>query len=360
MPEMEVDFTDPENESYSYIGENAYDEYMGPCEPFIVGLSSLGLMVTYILVFVFSVFGNSVVIYVVSCMARGRTTTDVYLMHLALADLLFSLTLPFWAFYVYSHWIFGTFLCKFLSGLQDAAFYGGVFLLACISVDRYLAIVKATRALSQRRHLVGMVCGVVWLGAGLLSLPVVLQREAITEEDLANHTICYENLGEDNSDQWRLGVRVLRHGLGFFLPLMVMVVCYSCTMVKLFSGVRNGGQKHKAMRIILAVVLAFMACWLPRNISILVDSLMRAEFLGETCAFRNRVNVALYVTEVMAFMHCAINPVLYAFIGQKFRNQLLAILHKHGLISKRVLMTYHRGSNHSIASQRSRNTSVTM
>ncbi|XP_021434590.1 C-X-C chemokine receptor type 1 [Oncorhynchus mykiss] len=360
MPEMDVDlslFVEFLNFTYPPI-----DELMGvPCNVSILGLSSVGLMITYIAVFIFSVLGNSVVIYVVCCMARGRTTTDVYLMHLAMADLLFSSTLPFWAVYVYSHWIFGTFLCKFLSGLQDAAFYCGVFLLACISVDRYLAIVKATRALAQRRHLVGLVCGAVWLGAGLLSLPVALQREAIQPEDLEGQIICFENLTAASSDRWRVGVRVIRHVLGFFLPLSVMVVCYSCTAATLFRGVRNGGQKHKAMRVILAVVLAFVACWLPRNISVLVDTLMRSGSLGEeTCEFQNKVSVALYVTEVMAFTHCAVNPVLYAFIGQKFRNQLLVVLHKHGLISKRLMVAYRSGSVNSTASQRSRNTSVTL
>ncbi|XP_014029947.1 C-X-C chemokine receptor type 1 isoform X2 [Salmo salar] len=332
-----------------------------PCSVSILGLSSVGLMVTYIIVFVLSVLGNGVVIYVVCCMARGRTTTDIYLMHLAMADLLFSLTLPFWAVYVYSHWIFGTFLCKFLSGLQDAAFYSGVFLLACISVDRYLAIVKTTQALAQRRHLVGIVCGAVWLGAGLLSLPAVLQREAIQLEDLGDQSICYENLTASSSNQWRVFVRVLRHTLGFFLPLAVMVVCYSCTAATMFRGMRNGDHKHKAMRVILAVVLAFVMCWLPCNVSVLVDTLMRSGSLGEeTCEFRNSVSVALYVTKVIAFTHCAVNPVLYAFIGQKFRNQFLLTLHKHELISKRVLAAYRRGSAHSTVSQRSRNTSVSL
>ncbi|XP_014029945.1 C-X-C chemokine receptor type 1 isoform X1 [Salmo salar] len=365
MDLLEMQDMDYADSPYSDIFNCTYppiDELKAaPCSVSILGLSSVGLMVTYIIVFVLSVLGNGVVIYVVCCMARGRTTTDIYLMHLAMADLLFSLTLPFWAVYVYSHWIFGTFLCKFLSGLQDAAFYSGVFLLACISVDRYLAIVKTTQALAQRRHLVGIVCGAVWLGAGLLSLPAVLQREAIQLEDLGDQSICYENLTASSSNQWRVFVRVLRHTLGFFLPLAVMVVCYSCTAATMFRGMRNGDHKHKAMRVILAVVLAFVMCWLPCNVSVLVDTLMRSGSLGEeTCEFRNSVSVALYVTKVIAFTHCAVNPVLYAFIGQKFRNQFLLTLHKHELISKRVLAAYRRGSAHSTVSQRSRNTSVSL
>uniref|UniRef100_UPI003AAF29B8 C-X-C chemokine receptor type 1 n=1 Tax=Centroberyx gerrardi TaxID=166262 RepID=UPI003AAF29B8 len=334
-------------------------ESSAPCSKTVYGLSSLGLMITFITVFVFSMLGNSVVVYVVCYMKKGRASTDVYLMHLALADLLFSITLPFWAVKIHSGWIFGKFLCKLLSGLQEASVYSGVFLLACISVDRYFAIVKATRVLSSRSHLVGLVCSMVWLVAGVLSLPVAIQRDTLETENMEGHILCYENLTGESSDRWRVSVRVLRHTMGFFLPLVVMVFCYGCTMVTLFHS-RNQ-QKHKAMRVILAVVLAFVLCWLPHNITVLIDTLMRGRSLGiETCDVRNRVDLVLHVTQVMAFMHCAVNPVLYAFIGQKFRNQLLAALHKRGLISKRLQVAYRKGSANSTGSFRSRNTSVTL
>ncbi|KAJ8004632.1 hypothetical protein DPEC_G00138330, partial [Dallia pectoralis] len=79
MPEMDYEYTTTDDSGANNTGDLIY---VGPCDHSILGLSSLGLMVIYVLVFVFSVLGNSVVIYVVCCMARGRTTTDVYLMHL--------------------------------------------------------------------------------------------------------------------------------------------------------------------------------------------------------------------------------------------------------------------------------------
>lgn len=315
-------------------------------------------MITFIIVFVFSLLGNSVVVYVVSFMKRGRASTDVYLMHLAMADLLFCLTLPFWAVDAHCGWIFGNFLCKLLSGFQEAAVYSGVFLLACISVDRYFAIVRATRVLSSNHLLVKVVCGVVWLVAGVLSLPVTIQRESINAEDLGQ-TICYENLTGESSDHWRVSVRILRHTVGFFLPLVVMVFCYGWTVVKLFHT-RNQ-HKHKAMRVIMVVVLAFVLCWLPYNITVLIDTLVRGGSLEvNECEGRYTVEAVLNVTQVLAFMHCAVNPILYAFIGEKFRNQLLLALYKHGLISKRLQMAYRTVSVNSVGSTRSKNTSVTM
>lgn len=315
-------------------------------------------MVFYIIVFVFGIIGNSVVVFVVASMKRGRASTDIYLMHLAIADLLFCLTLPFWAVDVHFGWSFGNFSCKLLSGFQEVSVYSGVFLLACISLDRYFAIVRATRVLSSHHLLVKRICSVVWLMAGLLSLPVVIKRESMYAEELQQF-ICYENVTGESADRWRVSLRVLRHTVGFFLPLLVMVVCYGWTLVTLFHT-RNQ-HKHKAMRVILAVVSAFILCWLPYNVIVLIDTLIRGGSLEvEACESQYSVEVIRNVTQVIAFLHCAVNPVLYAFIGQKFRNQLLSALFKHGLISQRLQMAYRKTSASSIGSFRSRNTSMSM
>lgn len=348
-------FADQFNYSYPEY-ENGPES--SPCNETVPGFNSLGLLITFIIVFVFSMVGNSVVVYVLCYMEKRRSNTDIYLMHLALADLLFSLTLPLWAISEHSGWIFGTFLCKIMSGCQEAAVYSGVFLLACISVDRCFAIVRATRALASHHLLVKVVCSVVWVVAVLLSLPVVIQKQSMQANDLGQE-ICHENLTGESINRWRVSVRVLRHTVGFFLPLVVMAVCYSWTVLTLFHT-RNQ-QKHKAIRVILAVVFAFVLCWLPYNIIVLIDTLMKGGPIKVlSCDTRYRVEVALYVTQVLAFSHCAVNPVLYAFIGQKFRNQLLSALYKHGLISKRIQMAYRKGSSNSFGSTRSRITSATM
>lgn len=339
--------------------DSVYDDSsLTPCSVTIPWFSNWGLTVTYVFVFIFSMVGNIVVVYVVCSMERARSNTDIYLMHLAMADLLFSVTLPFWTIKVHTGWIFGNLLCKVLSGFQEASVYSGVFLLACISVERHFAIVRATRVLSPHYPVVKLTCGAVWLVAGLLAIPVAVQKQTFEIHDLGQ-PICYENLTDESSDHLFLGVRVMRHTLGFFLPLVVMSVCYGWTLLVLTHT--RSQQKHKAIRVILAVVAAFVLCWLPRNIVVFIDALIKGGSLkAETCETMYRMEVLLNVTEALAYVHCAVNPVLYAFIGQKFRNQLLTALYKQGLISKRFRITYTRGSISSAGSTRSRNNSATV
>ncbi|KAL0184898.1 hypothetical protein M9458_020594, partial [Cirrhinus mrigala] len=311
-------------------------------------MNSTVLVLVYIIIFCLSLLENTVVIFVVFTMENRRTSTDVYLMHLAIADLSFSLTLPFWAACFHAgHWMFGTVMCKLISGMQEATFYCCVFLLACISIDCYLAIVKTTQFLTQKRHLVGIVCAVVWLCAIMLSFPVILHRESFPHdpENVLYH-ICHDNLPADSIDSWRVGLRIIHHTLGFILPFTVMMFCYGSTVCHL----RNS-QKQKAMWI-LCIVLAFIICWLPINITEFIDNLMRAGQLMETCEQRDRIDVALHITQVMSFSHCAINPILYAFTQKKFHNELLTLLFKKGLLGRDTLLKYRVESVHSSESTR--------
>lgn len=350
---------DDETSTPDYNGSYYDDDAQAiPCSTTAPGFNTLVLTITYMIVFVFGTVGNSVVVYVICFMKKGRTSTDIYVMHLALADLLFSFTLPFWAINASAGWIFGNALCKIQSGFQEASLYSSVFLLACISVDRHFAIVRATRFLASRQVLVKVLCSVVWVVSGLLSLPVVIQRQSMQAEDLGK-TICYENLYGESSNHWQVSLYVLHHVLGFFLPMVVMVVSYGWTLVTLFST--RDQKKHKAIHVILAVVLVFVLCWLPYNIAVLIDSLIRGgSFIVESCEMLYRFEVFLNVTQVLAFVHCAVNPVLYAFVGQKFRKQLRSTLYDHGIISRRSQFSYSKSSVNSAGSNRSRNTSTTI
>ncbi|KAM6348772.1 LOW QUALITY PROTEIN: C-X-C chemokine receptor type 2-like [Alca torda] len=307
------------------------------------------VVVIYCLVFILSVVGNGLVVLVVTSSHTNRSVTDVYLLNLAVADLLFALSLPLWAAYRAHEWVFGTVMCKAISMLQEANFYSGILLLACISVDRYLAIVYATRAATEKRHWVKFVCLGIWVFSVLLSLPVLLFREALPSP--SNGTVCYGTLGEDTAKWGGWCCGSLPQTL-FALPLLVMLFCYGVTIHTLLQT--KNSQKQRAMKVILAVVLVLLICWLPYNITLVSDPLMRIRAIAETCERRNRMT-GLSITQVLGFAHSA-QPIIYAFIGQKFRNSFLKILAQRGLISKDALTRYGRASYTSTSG----NTSTTL
>ncbi|KAM4626338.1 C-X-C chemokine receptor type 1-like [Discoglossus pictus] len=325
-------------------------ESAAPCKHFAI--NKYFIIVVYSLVFFLSLVGNSLVVLVICYNRVKRSSTDVYLLNLAIADLLFAVTLPFWAVYKSKEWIFGLVMCKAVAVLQEVNFYSGILLLACISVDRYLAIVHATEAVTQKRHLVKYICLGIWAFSFLLSIPILIFRNVFPHNGL---NVCHENLGSEGTAKLRIILRVGRHTIGFFIPLVIMTYCYGFTIKTLFQTKNN--QKHRAMKVIFAVVIAFIICWLPYNITIVVDSLMRASIVNRTCVITEHVDAALSVTEIFGYMHSCINPILYAFIGQKFRNSFLRILAGKGIIKKEFLSTYGRGSSFGSTSG---NTSMTL
>ncbi|KAM9032283.1 C-X-C chemokine receptor type 1 [Sarcophilus harrisii] len=303
-----------------------------PCTQHSWRLDKYFVMVVYSLVFFLSLLGNSLVVLVILYNRLNRSVTDIYLLNLAIADLLFALSLPIWAASKVQGWIYGTTLCKFISLLKDVNFYSGILLLACISVDRYLAIVHATRALTQKRHWVKFICMGIWVLSLLLSIPILFFREAFLL-DVYGY-VCYENFGK-NTEKGRLVLRMLSQSFGFVLPLVVMLFCYGFTMRTLFEA--HMGQKHRAMRVIFAVVLVFLLCWLPYNLVLVTDTLLRTHLIEDTCSRREVIEQAINVTEVLGFLHSCLNPIIYAFIGHKFRHSFLKILAAHGIVSKDFL-----------------------
>ncbi|XP_028663412.2 C-X-C chemokine receptor type 1 [Erpetoichthys calabaricus] len=327
-----------------------------PCRSLKNHINTAFLVTVYSFVFFLSLLGNAVVVFVIASMDRQKSSTDCYLLNLAVTDLIFSLTLPIWIAYVKDEWIFGEAMCKIITFMQELNFYSGILLLACISVDRYLAIVHATSAITQKRHLVKFVCVGVWLSAVLLSLPLAVYfKDFKFKADSIEFKACKEHIGSEGMETWRIIIRFFRHTIGFFIPLAVMIFCYGFTIKTLFQT--KNGQKQKAMKVIFAVVLAFIFCWLPHNVAMFVDTLLRAHILNETCEVRFELGKTMDSTEFIAFTHCCINPILYAFIGQKFRSTFLRILFKNGLISKRVLLVYGRSSSYLSSSG---NSSVTL
>ena len=89
---------------------------VGPRSP---GANSPGVrwatLVFYSLTFLFGLFGNTLVIYVIAKYdrIRARSVSNYYIWNLSLADELFVLTIPFFGYTSFTHnWVFGEWACK--------------------------------------------------------------------------------------------------------------------------------------------------------------------------------------------------------------------------------------------------------
>ncbi|KAJ8384154.1 hypothetical protein AAFF_G00208560 [Aldrovandia affinis] len=277
--------------------------------------------------------GNLLVMLTYIYFKRLKTMTDVYLLNLAAADLLFVLTLPFWAANCLDMWDLGLFLCKAMYSIYKISFFSGMLLLTCISVDRYFAIARAVSAHRHRSRAVyfSKVSSVVlWALALLFSVP-----EMIYTHVNENQT-CTTFSGD--TIQLRVGIQVGQMAAGFALPTLVMGFCY-CAIIRTLMQARNF-ERNKAIKVIFAVVAVFLLFQVPYNLAMLVETLNTALGGSENCDFETRLQYALDVTQSLAFMRCCINPFLYAFIGVKFRHNLLKLLKNMGCLNQECLLQH--------------------
>ncbi|KAJ8335024.1 hypothetical protein SKAU_G00406630 [Synaphobranchus kaupii] len=288
--------------------------------------------VLYSVVLVLGLLGNGLVLAVLGQLRQGWSVTDTFILHLAVADTLLLLTLPFWAAQATNEWSFGTPLCKMTGALFQINFYCGIFLLACISLDRYLSIVHAVQMYSRKKPwLVQTSCLCVWILCLLLSFPDWVFLQAVKDERRGGRVECVHNylLYYKSTEDWRLASRLLYHVVGFLLPSAIMVFCYSCILLRLHRGTQ-GLKKQRAIRVILALVVAFFVSWTPYNVALMVDTLHDREAIKDTCDTRSALDISLAVTSTLGYAHCCLNPVLYAFVGIKFRRHLAKMLKSLG------------------------------
>lgn len=138
----EEDYYYHENISLNY----SYEEYFTLCEKSDVrSFAGLFLPIVYALCLVVGLAGNTLVVAVYAYHKRLKTMTDAFLTHLAVADLLLLFTLPFWAADAARGWELGAAVCKMVSACYTVNFTCCMLLLACVSLDRYLATVSVWR-----------------------------------------------------------------------------------------------------------------------------------------------------------------------------------------------------------------------
>lgn len=281
--------------------------------------------ITYSLICVFGFLGNVLVVLTFTFYKRAKSMTDVYLLNMAIADILFVLTLPFWAVtHATGEWVFSNALCKLVAGIYAVNFNCGMLLLACVSLDRYIAIVQATKSFRLRSQTLvhhRAICLSVWAVSILISVSTFTFTQKYS---LPGYAVCGPRYhGVSEPVRWKLLMLGLQMLFGFFVPLVFMVYCYAFIVQTLVRA--QNSKRHKAIRVILAVVVVFLACQVPHNVVLLVTATNLGK-LGRSCRGEKLMAYTQNCTEALAFLHCCLNPVLYAFIGQKFRTYFLRIM----------------------------------
>lgn len=313
--------------------------------------------VFYYVNFLLSYLGNGLVLFIIYKYEKLNTATNVFLLNLVLSNVLFASSLPFWATYHLSEWIFGEALCKLVSAAYSVGFCSSVLFLALMTLDRYLAVVHAVPAAKSRRRAYAVAGTLaVWLVSVAASAKeFVLQTVWETRfEGLMCEEAGYPKI---TMRRWRLVAYYQQFLLFFLLPLFMVMYCYTSIAVRVLSTrLKN---KCRTVKLIFVTVFTFFLCWTPYNVVVFLRALELSgpgwEGGASSCAASEATDYALYVTRNVAYVYCCVSPVFYTFVGKKFQSHLrkllarkLPCLHKHMSLSSQSTRTTSQRTAHSV------------
>jgi len=307
------------------------------------------IALVYSVVCALGLVGNSLALYLLRSRHRQKQSSiNCFVMGLAITDLQFVLTLPFWAVDTAMdfRWPFGQVMCKIISSVTTMNMYASVFFLTAMSAARYYSISSALkmhsrRAAASRAKWTSLG---IWTASLLATLP---QAVYSTTAQMSDEELCLLRFPDRGSGRWGdpqvlLGLYQLQKVLlGFLLPLAIITACY-LLLLRFVLGRRVAGihappagpeaaQCHhtrcsKVTKSVAVVVLSFFLCWLPNQALTLWAVLIKFDLVPFSKAFYNAQAYAFPLTVCLAYTNSSLNPVLYCLVRREFRAGLKELL----------------------------------
>ncbi|CAM9983982.1 proteinase-activated receptor 2-like [Lampetra fluviatilis] len=283
-------------------------------------ITTVLLPVIYILVFVVGLPSNGLALWVLCFRVKPKKPSTIYMINLAVADLLFILLLPLKITYHLrgNDWPFGKIACHVFLTSFYGNMYCSILLLTCISVDRGLAIIYPMRSLQWRRNRYAMgICVGTWVVVLLSTVPLQLVNPLAYIDNL-HITTCYDVFPIDTLPGFLFYYYTALCVLCFLVPFLVTVACYALIIRSLARTLRNGDGNKRTRSIQLAalVLLTFVLCFAPSNIVLLLHfALLRYKGASD-----------LYIVYMLCLSFSSLNscldPFVYYFMSTECRRKL--------------------------------------
>ncbi|KAM6127533.1 G-protein coupled receptor 55-like [Phoenicopterus ruber ruber] len=255
---------------------------------------------------------NALALSMFCCFWKKQTKTSIYMINLALADVLLLLSLPLKLYYSVTT-VFGL-VCSFIQSLYFVNTYGSIFIIVCITVDRYICIRHPFegRANQSPRWAI-LVCCFIWAGASICSIPMYVfqKNDCLT---------CFHNMSEQ---AWSVPFIVSLEVFGFLIPLTVMVFCSAQTIRILLKHKSQAKKKVEAsgsLRVIIINLVVFLLCFTPVHLAIFLQCLVRQRVI-EDCSLKQTISLFIQVSMMLANLNCCLDAIFYYFAAKEFREK---------------------------------------
>lgn len=314
---------------------NNSSEFMNANHPRKFSIVETSAIVIFMTVtFLAALLGNTIVIGVILRVHSMQTATNMLLVNLSVADLVIAmLNLPFKTVdnYIMNHWPFGNFMCKLTAFCHIFAFFVSILSLVAVAYERYTTVCKPKflQGFGLTLHRVKYVIIVIWVAGASGASPMLKFFKTTPWVCPDGRGVCEYCASTGLTIDSLKAYSVIVVFLFFMFPLSAMSFAYIRIAQKVWQSARNTSAmrlchdnerstKARITKISLGIILSFVIAWGPIFSKRMYDYLSGAasKMPPET----GRIIYMLF--HCLQYSNCALNPMIYSFISDRFRQAL--------------------------------------
>ncbi|XP_036448114.1 chemokine XC receptor 1-like [Colossoma macropomum] len=287
-----------------------------------------------------SLIGNILVLVILGLYENLKSLTNIFILNLALSDLIFTLGLTIWACYLIWSWTVGGFICKGISFVFSAGFYSSIVFLTLMSIECYVAVVHPLSDWNRCQSF-PVIPIIAWVVSFSAALPDLVISKASPDPTDPNKYDC-----DYTSITAALGV-IYEQNIFLVVAFSVMSFCFIRILLTIIKAQTK--KKHRTVRLIFCMVVVSFESWAPYNIVVFLQTLAYYPIDPLTqCGVSDHLDYAFHLCRLLAVSHCCVNPVIYIFASKKARNHLKALLQK--IFLQQTNTEFHQAEIHSYSS----------
>ncbi|XP_075042198.1 P2Y purinoceptor 4-like [Mixophyes fleayi] len=296
--------------------QNTSENFIG-CKPQPINVFiSIGLSLIFLVGFAL----NCISLWIFWFRVKQWDSTVVLQFNLAISDAIITPAAPaIIIYFVADHWTFGTFLCQFKVFLLSTHMYGSIIFLTLISIHRYFTVAhNVKRTALTNKSFITKLCFVIWGCLCLHGIPFFL---LLKTSEVHGVTKCFSIHQNENA----LSYFVLNSVLllfGLLVPFSVTLVCYSLLSRYILKvnpmNTLSKVMVSKAVQTIFFSLIIFIVCYIPIHITRTMGVAI-IQFFPTSCSLLERLEVAYYITWLLAETNCCLDPILYCFASERFK-----------------------------------------
>uniref|UniRef100_A0A8C1TJ14 Urotensin-2 receptor n=1 Tax=Cyprinus carpio TaxID=7962 RepID=A0A8C1TJ14_CYPCA len=209
------------------------------------------------------VSGNIYTLVVMCHSMRSAASMYIYIINLALADLLYLLTIPF---VVCTHflkgWYFGDAGCRILISMDFLTMHASIFTLTVMSTERYFAVLKPLDTVKRSKSYRKAIALLVWTASLILTLPMIISIQLMTESFKPMCQPTLSPLSYKIYISFLFGTSIVAPGVIIGYLYIRLARTYWISQTETFKQTKKL-PNQKVLYLIFTIVLLFWACFLP-------------------------------------------------------------------------------------------------